>query len=92
VERSGLHASVDGVSIALAHVGLPAGIQGPKRLCTALGCRPRVSSCQHLCYAHGDQATQVHPTLLVTSEAWPQGCYQEGIACALALSILPTDV
>lgn len=74
MEGSGLHPSVDGVSITLAHVGLPAGIQGPKCLHATLACRPCVSSCQHICYAHGDQAPQVHPAVLVTCESWQQGC------------------
>ncbi|KAL6655022.1 hypothetical protein ACP70R_005848 [Stipagrostis hirtigluma subsp. patula] len=80
VEGSGLHASVDGISTALAHVGLPTGIQGPKRIRTALGCRSCVSGGELLYYDHDDQAPQVHSALLVVSEVWKQGCYQEGIA------------
>jgi len=95
VEGSGLYGSVDGVPAALAHVGLPAGIQGQKRFCAALGCRPHVSGCEHLYYAHGDEAPQLHSALLIAGEVWQQGCYQEGRIAAVAgwaPSILPTYV
>lgn len=74
MEGPGLHTTVDGVSTALAHVGLLAGIQGPKCLHTALGRRTPVSGCEHFCYDHGDETPQVHSALLVSSEVWKQDC------------------
>jgi hypothetical protein len=74
VQGSGLRGTVDGISTALAHVGLLVGVQGPKCLHTTLDRRTHVSGCEHFCYDHGDETPQVHSALLITSEVWTQDC------------------